>query len=77
MEKNLSLVAVSWGLKIGLFLSFSSIPDRYQTQLWLPQIEFDNTDKIIKEFQPELFITKLAAASVDGEIDEINTREVY
>ena len=55
----------------------NSIPDRYQTQLWLPQIEFDNTDKIIKEFQPELFITKLAAASLDGDIDKINTREVY
>ena len=27
----------------------NSIPDRYQTQLWLPHIEFDNTDKIIKE----------------------------
>ena len=55
----------------------NSIPERIQSELWLPHIEFDNTDKIIKSYLPELFITKLADPTLNGDIDQIDVKEIY
>ena len=55
----------------------NSIPDRHQTEVWLPHIEFDNTAKVVKEYQPELFIARLAEPLLDGDIDQINIKEIY
>ena len=55
----------------------NSIPERFQSELWMPHIEFDDLTKTIKSYQPELFITKLAAPKLDGDTDEINIKEIY
>ena len=46
-------------------------------KFWVPHIEFDNTAKVIKEYQPELFIARLAEPKLDGDIDQIKIKEIY
>ena len=46
-------------------------------KFWMPHIEFDNTAKVIKDYQAELFITKLAEPRLDGDIDQIKIKEIY
>ena len=45
--------------------------------LWLPRVEFDMIDKVIKEYEDTLFVLRESPPTMSGDSDQVVVREVY
>ena len=55
----------------------NNLSGRYSNQIWRPDIDFDHKVKVINSFENTIFISKVGQPALNGEVDEIQLRELY
>ena len=71
-DKNVRFEFLRSGLRNEIFLDVE-----IRKMFWLPSLEFDMIDQVVKSYQEELFVMRERAPKMSGDFDEVDVREVY